>query len=124
MNRQFAGLCIVFAAAIGSGCVDEPRTVLGRLTDSQQLSAEALLQFAKVTEAGNRSVMADSPDAAAVAASDLSLAMDGVTRDTAALATDLKSLSYTRETALLEEFQKRFAEFRALEKPQSRPVHQ
>jgi hypothetical protein len=98
------------------GCVEQPTTVLGRLLHARQLSAEALLQFAKVAEAGNRAVMADTPEAASAAARDLSVATEAVASGTAALAGELKELTYEREAALLEEFQKRFAEFRALDR--------
>ena len=115
MSRRIAVICVVLAATSAAGC-DEPRTVLGRLLESRRLSAEALLQFAKVTEAGNRAVMADSPNVASAAARDLGVATEAVASDAVALATQLKELSYSREAALLEEFQKRFAEFRAVDR--------
>jgi len=116
MNRRIARVCFVLAAVAAVGCAGAPRTDLGRLQDARQSSAESLLQFAKIAEAGNRVVMADNPDAAAIAGKDLNVATEAVTRHTAVLAGDLKELSYGREAALLEEFQKQFADFRALDR--------
>jgi rhodanese-related sulfurtransferase len=98
-----------------SGCVEELPTVLGRLLDSRRLSAELLVQFARATEAGNRAVMADTAETAASAERDLAAAMSAVDRDTGALASELKELSYETESGLLTEFQKRLVEFRALD---------
>jgi hypothetical protein len=116
MNRRIARVCFVLGSVAAVGCAGAPRTDLARLQNARQLSAESLLQFAKVAEAGNRVVMADNPDAAAIAGKDLNVATEAVTRNTAVLADDLKELSYSREAALLEEFQKQFADFRALDR--------
>lgn len=116
MNRRIAVACMVVAVTLASGCIEEPHTVLGRLEDSRHLTAESLLQLAKVTEAGNRIVMADNPDAASIAAKDLGAATAEVARDTAALANELKALSYSDEAGLLEEFQKQFTVFRDVDR--------
>ena len=98
------------------GCVEQPAQSWNGCCTSRQLSAESLLQFAKVTEAGNRVVMADNQTLRRRRPRDLSAATEGVARDTAELANELKELSYSKEAGLLEEFQKRFAEFRAVDR--------
>jgi len=114
--RRAAIVFLISAMAMSSSCAEPPLTVLGRLMESRRLSAELLVQFAKATEAGNRAVMADTEDASAAAASDLQTAMQAIDRDNAALGIELKELSYGPESELLAEFQKRLAEFRALDR--------
>ena len=47
MSFRIAGVCLVLAVTMSAGCVEEPRTVLGRLVNSRELSAEALRAVCK-----------------------------------------------------------------------------
>ena len=115
MRNTIATTCLTVTLAAAAGCVD-PQTSLGHLMESRRLSAELLVQFAKVNEAGHRAVMANSPEAASAAVKDVTAATESIERDAAALERALNALNYSREIELLAEFRTRFAEFRTLDR--------
>ena len=116
VKRTLTIVCVALAAVGSAGCAGEPRTAIEQLLESRRLAAELLLQLAKTDRGrqsrghgrhrrgghGGRRAMS-SGDAA-------------VQRDAAALAALLTRLQYTSESAMLDEFQKRFAEFRDLDR--------
>lgn len=74
------------------------------------------VQFTKAADASNRAVMADTDEASTAFAREAEQANTVVQADAEALAPLLRNLAYTDESRLLEEFGKRFAEYRALDK--------
>ncbi len=117
MVKRTLTIAFVALAAVGSGrCAGEPRTAIEQLIESRRLTDELLLQHAKMTEAGNRAVMADTELAASEATRDVDAAAQTVQRDSATLAGLLTKQQYTSEGAMLDEFQKRFSELRDLDR--------
>jgi hypothetical protein len=116
MKQVIVTASLILATATVSGCAGELRTVIEQLMEARRLTAEALLQFAKASEAGNLAVMADSDEASAVATRDVEAATNAVERDATALSGLLTRLGYSEEMAILEEFRKRFVEFRDLDR--------
>lgn len=108
----------LFIAAVGAlvaaGC--DVNTALERTSEARRLSADLLVQFTKAADAANRAVMADTDAVSAASAREAEQAKLGVQRDTDALAPILRSLEYAEETRLLEEFGRRFAEYRNLDR--------
>ena len=80
------------------------------------MSADLLVQFTKAADAANRAVMADTDEASVAFAREAERAKEAVQKDTDALGPMLQSLGYSEETRLLEEFARRFAEYRALDR--------
>jgi hypothetical protein len=102
-------------AVAAAGCGDGLNTSLARLLEARRLSADLLVQFVKVADAGNRAVMADTDDASSAFAGEAAQATQLVQKDFDALGPILMALRYSNETRLLEEFGSRFAEYRALD---------
>ena len=109
------GLALV-AASLSFGCQNAPMADLTRLAEARRLAGDVLVQFTKSTDAGNRAVMADSDEASAAFVREAEEATQGVVRDTDALEPTLRDLGYSQETDLLAEFNRRFSEYRALDK--------
>jgi hypothetical protein len=105
---------IALLAALATGCVSNPETVLERLSEARGLSSDLLVQFTRSADAGNRAVMADTDEASIAFSREAEEAMQAVQKDIDALGPILTGLRYSAETGLLEEFGRRFAEYRAL----------
>lgn len=99
-----------------TSCTNSPETALERLVDSRRLAADLLVQFTKAADASNRAVMADTDEASITFAREAEQATQAVEKDAAALAPILAGLGYSNETRLLQEFNRRFAEYRALDR--------
>jgi hypothetical protein len=104
-------LCL--AATVACGDVN---AALERLSEARQLSADLLLQFTKAADAANRSVMADADDTSVTFARQAEEAKQKVQADVDALKPLLAQLGYSAETATLQEFVDRFAEYRELDR--------
>jgi hypothetical protein len=114
--RAAAGGCMLaIAASVASGCVDAPITQFEELLEARRLAADLHVQFTKSSDAGNRAVMADTDEASVEFRREAEEAMAAVTRDRDQLASVLAQLGYTPELQMLEEFNRRFAEYHALE---------
>jgi hypothetical protein len=107
-------LLVAIVVVANTGCNAD--TTLERLTEARRLSANLLVQFTKATDAANRAVMAGTDEAAATFAREAGQLIEGVQKDAETLAPLLESLGYSTEASLLEEFEKRFAEYRALDR--------
>jgi hypothetical protein len=103
-------------AAVAAGCIKAPETALERLMEARRLGADLLVQLTKAGDASNRAVMADTDEASIKFAREAEQATQAVQTDTAALKPLLQGLDYTDETRLLEEFNNRFGEYRALDR--------
>jgi hypothetical protein len=107
------GLVVIVSAA--AGCMDGTGSVLVQLTEARRLAAELRVQFATAVEAANRAVMADTDDASSAAAHEAQQATEMIEHDVQALQRLIDALGYTSDRALLDEFSKRFSEYRALD---------
>jgi len=99
-----------------AGCIETPETVLQRLGESRRLAGDLHVQFTKSDDASNRAVMADTDEASTAFARESEQAMQAVQKDVDTLGPILQGLDYSNEAASLAEFNKRFAEYRALER--------
>jgi hypothetical protein len=106
---------IVVVAVAGVSCGSSLETSLERLSEARRLSADLLVQFTRVADAGNRAVMADTDEASAAFASEARQVTQKVQQDVEALGPPLMALGYSAEARLLEEFGSRFTEYRALD---------
>jgi hypothetical protein len=108
-------LLIAFVALAVAGCGGNLETALERLVEARRLSADLLVQFARVVDGGNRAVMSDSEDASIAFAREAQQTTQVVQQDVDALKPVLASLGYSSEARLLEEFQRQFTEYRTLD---------
>ena len=115
-QRVFASGTLVLAACLLTGCRGAPLADMTRLTDARQVAADALVQFIKTADAGNRAVMADTDETSETFAREAEGAADAVSRDSESLTGLLGSLGYADELRVLQEFTGRFAEYRALDR--------
>ena len=102
--------------ATASGCISEPETALERLIESRRLASDLVVQMTKASDASNRAVMADTDEASLAFAREAEAANQAVEKDVTALDPILRGLGYANETQLLQEFNSRFAEYRALDR--------
>ena len=114
-GRRLA-LFIVTAAILMTGCYRGAESVLQRMSEAQKLATELQLQFARAADATNLAVMADTDDASAEFAGQATERSDAVEKDAGALRLLLVGLMYSDEVGLLDEFDKRFAEYRKLDR--------
>ena len=115
---RVTGTALVLHVAVGlAACTTTPlETSIQRLVDANKLAAGLLVQFSKAGDAANRAVMADTDETSVVFAGEAEQATQAVQKDSAALRSLLTSLQYSNELRLLDEFDKRFAEYRALDR--------
>ncbi len=106
---------IVFVAVAAGSCSSRLETSLERLSEARRLSGDLVVQFAKVSDSGNRAVMADTDEASIAFAKEATQTTQTVQKDIDALGPILMGLGYSNETRILEEFGSRFAEYRALD---------
>jgi hypothetical protein len=97
-----------------SGCAAKP--AFEQLAEARQLAADLIVHFTRATDAANRAVMADTDEASVAFAREAEQASQDVQQDTNTLRPILKDLGYLEESRLLEEFDRRFGEYRALDR--------
>lgn len=105
---------LIAVALAFAGC-SGLQTSLEQLSEARRLSADLLVQFTKVVDGGNRAVMADTDDTSSAFAREAQQTTQLVQQDVDALKPVLAGLGYSSEARLLEEFQQRFSEYRALD---------
>lgn len=107
---------VVLVACVLSACRNAPLADMTRLTDARQRAADAFVQFVKTADAGNRAVMADTDETSETFAQEAEVAADAVSHDAESLTELLRSLGYSDESRVLQEFTGRFADYRALDR--------
>jgi hypothetical protein len=107
----------VLLAGAAAGCGEDVNVVLQRLSEARQITADLLVQFTKTADAANRAVMADTDEASVAFASEAERATAAIQKDVDTLTPLLQTLGYSDETRLLREFNERFAEYHALDRP-------
>lgn len=108
MTRRPAFIALVTVAALG--CSEN--AAHERMTEARRLTADLVMQFTRSAEASDRAVMAGADEASASYAKEAQAATAAVQTNMGALAQLFKSLSYSDETRLLQEFEQRFSEYR------------
>lgn len=106
---------VVLAAALVTTVACRPDAGFENLADARHLSADLLVHFTQASEATSRAVMADTDERAVQCAREAAAARLAADSDARTLARVLESLSYSEESRSLQEFDKRFAEYRALD---------
>ncbi len=104
------------AAYTAAACAAPADAPLRRLLEANTLAADLLVQFTHTADAGNRAVMADTDEASVAFAREADQATQAVQKDSAALRPVLTALRYSDELRLLDEFDTRFADYRALDR--------
>jgi hypothetical protein len=114
--RAFAA-CSVAAIGLGTagGCGNGRGLVLTELVEARQLASDLRIQFSKAADASNRAVMAETDEASAAAAQEAKQAKETLERNAQSLEPILQQLGYSDDTRLLDEFNRRFAEYRTLD---------
>jgi hypothetical protein len=105
---------IAIAAMAAIRC--DVNSALVQQAEARRRSADLHVQFTKAVDAANRAVMADTDDASVAFAREAEQAKEAVQKDSDALAPMLQGLGYSEETRLLQEFGRRFVEYRALDR--------
>ena len=114
MSSRLRRTVIAIATVAAASCVRSPETVLERLSDARRLSADLRVQFTKNADAGNRAVMADTDESSSAFVREAAEATQAVQKDIDTLRPLLTDLGYSAEVDLLDEFGRRFAEYRTL----------
>ena len=109
-------MCLIAVAMLVSGCGQPPKTALEQLSRATMLAADLRVQFTKAGDAANRSVMADTDEASVAFAHEADAATQATQQDSTALRALLTSLQYSPEQQLLDQFDKQFADYRALDR--------
>jgi hypothetical protein len=86
------------------------------MSEAQKLATELQLQFTRAADATNLAVMADTDEASSEFAGQATERSHAVEKDAAALRPLLIGLMYSDELRLLDEFDKRFAEYGRLDR--------
>ncbi len=116
MRRKFQAFsCAAVALGLAFGCHAGP-TVLEQVDSARALTGDLRVQFNKAADATNRAVMADTDEASAAFASDAEKTVKLVEADVRALTPALQTLGFQREIELLQQFNRHFSEYRALDK--------
>lgn len=113
--KACCGALAVLSVALTAGCGDV-NTALKEVSEARRLAADLLVEFTKASDASNRAVMADTDETSTAFAHEAEQAADAVQRDAAALAPILATLRFSEEAGLLETFDSRFAQYRALDR--------
>jgi hypothetical protein len=108
-------LISVILVTAATGCVNV-NAVLEQVAEARRLVSDIHVQFTKGADAANRAVMADTDEASVAFAGEAEQGTETVQKDIDALRPILQGLSYPAEIGLLDEFVKRFAEYRALDR--------
>jgi hypothetical protein len=115
--RVLLAIPAVLLAGAAAGCGEDVNVVLERVSEARQITADLLVQFTKTADAANRAVMADTDEASVAFAREAERATAAIQKDVDTLTPLLQTLGYSDETRLLREFNERFAEYHALDRP-------
>ena len=106
---------LVAACAVASGCRGVPDPALTQLLEARRVAADLHVEFIKASNASDRAVLADTDEASVAFAHEAEAAVRSVQTGLGELGTRVQSLGYVEEGHLLDEFSKRFDEYRKLD---------
>src|SRR6476620_4159198 len=112
MRRPLVAALVLGAAA---ACIDSPQAALTEMMESRRLGSELLVQFTKAADASNRAVMVDTDEASTAFANEARQATAAVQKNVESLRAILNNLGFTPEAGLLDDFNKRFSEYRKVD---------
>jgi len=115
MMRALWFLLSVALMCGAAGCKDGSTSPFVRLAEARSVATELHLAFSQAASASNRAVMADTDEASVAFAAEAEQAKKAVRSDVDALRPLLHDLGYDEETRALDDFEKRFAEYDALD---------
>jgi hypothetical protein len=110
-----AGGLLISLVIVAAGCTKSPETVLHELTESRRLTADLLVQFTKAADASDRAVMADTDEASTSFANEAKQATETVQKNVESLRPILNNLAFATEGRLLDDFNRRFGEYRKVD---------
>ena len=111
MTRLVAAVAVLLVFV--AGCNEN--AAYARVAEAHRLAVLLGTEFARATNASDRAVMADTDDASATFAREALAATEAVQSGMTQMAPVLANLGYTDETRLLDDFGRRFAEYRSLD---------
>ncbi len=106
-------MLVTFAVLATTAC--NAQAVLTQQVESRRLASDLQVQFSRAADASNRAVMTDADEDAAAAVREAEEATQQVQRDVEQLRTVLASMGYQEELGLLDDFTKRFADYRTVD---------
>ena len=113
LRNVFICLCIVVGlAGMPAGCQD----AMSQLGEAQRLAVDMRLQLNRAAAASVRAVMAKTDADSITFAREAEQARQTLKKDTEAMLPLLRVLTYTKEVQLLEEFNRHFAEYEAIDR--------
>ncbi len=115
-TRTIAAAVVALTVSASYGCRDSSLANINQLIEARRLASDALVQLSKSVDAGNRAVMADTDDASTAFARESEDAKAALLKDGEILGSALRNLGYSNELSMLEEFDRRFAEYRELDR--------
>ena len=115
-RHSLAPVATAIVVIATAGCYHGSESVLERMAKAQQRARDLHLHFSQVADATNLAVMADTDAASHAFASQARQNIDVLQKDADALRTLLKNLMFSKEVALLDQFEQRFTKYRSLDR--------
>lgn len=115
MLRRWRLGALFFVVIAAIGCRPDVNAVLESVSEARRVTDELLVQFTTAADAANRAVMSETDEGSAAFAREAKQASDAVQRDVDELRPILKSLNYSAEMGLLDEFSGRYAKYHELD---------
>lgn len=113
-RHYLAPVAIAITLTATAGCYQGTEPVLERMAKAQQRARDLHVHFTQLADLTDLAVMAHTDDASRGFATQARQNADTVQKDTDALRSILKGLMFSKEISLLDQFEKRFAKYRAL----------
>ncbi len=115
-RRGFLWFCLAVALMLGApGCNGGSAPPFARLAEARRAAAELRIAFGQAASASNRAVLADTDEASIAFAAEAEQAKKTVRSDVEVIRPILRDLGYDDEARALDDFEKRFAEYQALD---------
>jgi hypothetical protein len=112
--RRVSLVCAAFVVVV-AGCRGVPDPALTQLIEARRVAAELHVQFVKASDASDRAVLADTDEESVTFAGQAQAALGAVQSGLGELGALVQRLGYGEESALLDEFAKRFADYRKVD---------
>jgi hypothetical protein len=113
---SISAVVVIVATVAATSCLRDTRTALEELIEARSLTADVRLQFSKVSDAGNRAVMAETEETASAATKEVAAATMVIDADINGLSKALTDLQYSDESGVLTTIVAQLAEFRSVDR--------